>query len=589
MKLKKEFSVLLFIGLMMASIILSGHIPRVEVLAQSSKRVKGIDVREDINWSEVYHLGYRFVFVKATEGVNWAKPGFEKRVEDARRAGFLVGVYHFGLPVDKEGNPLNKAKDEAESFLQLAGNYLKEGYLRPALDIEDIKHPKLGELHPELLGKEKLAQWIKEWMDTVEGKTGVRPILYMNSFLFYFLRDSTIVDQYDIWIADPINREPTSIDFPETGGWKTWAFWQYQRDVNLANGKADLNLFNGDETELRKFIITPAKNFDIVLVIDRSGSMGDIWQGEMKIDSAKKSAEALINVILPGNRIALITFATDAHVDVHLTSNFDAVKNAISKAWPGGYTNIGEALKEALNELETGIGVMKAIVFFTDGHITTGMKEEDVLEGPVKEAIDKKIKIYTIGYGDPSYLREEFLRKMAESTGGKYYYASDSFKLENIFIESGLRTTGWKIESTFTGSVKEGEIVKAGTFNVAFGTDSIRVVLNWKGSNLDLKIYDPLGKEINFTAPNVIYSGDVKPEYVIIKNPLAGPWTVKVYGKIVPQKEEYYVWISTYVLPSAQAFSIHGYVPLLILSLIFLLIGIFTWRSISKKSLNNKL
>jgi len=210
--------------------------------------VYGIDVRDDINWTEVYNAGYRFAFVKATEGINWSKPGFEERVEDAQKAGLLVGVYHFGRPVPNK----DKAKEEAESFVRLAGDYLQEGYLRPALDVEDSDY--YGE-YPEQLGKETLAQWIKTWMDTVEDMTGVEPILYMNGYLFEFLSDSSIADQYDIWVPDLRDAEPSRDDSPNTRGWNTWAFWQYKLNVALAGGTADLDVFNGDISKLQTFVI----------------------------------------------------------------------------------------------------------------------------------------------------------------------------------------------------------------------------------------------------------------------------------------------------------------------------------------------
>ena len=239
-----------------------------------STRVKGIDVGDDIDWSQVYSAGYRFAFVKATEGIDWAKTGFEKRVEDARNAGLLVGVYHFARPVPNK----DKAKEEAESFVRLAGSYLTEGYLRPALDVEDSDY--YGE-YPETLGKESLAQWIKTWMDTVEARTGVKPILYMNPYLFQFLSDSSIANQYDIWVVDFRDTEPTAGDSPDTKGWNTWAFWQYKWNVNLAGGVADLDLFNGDMSKLHTFVIIEGDHIppavDAFDVAPHSVTLGDAF------------------------------------------------------------------------------------------------------------------------------------------------------------------------------------------------------------------------------------------------------------------------------------------------------------------------
>ncbi|HEC89266.1 MAG TPA: hypothetical protein ENI44_01640, partial [Thermoplasmatales archaeon] len=217
----------------------------------------GITAGSDVNWNQVYDAGYRFVFLKATEGVNWPSPinnpdiynTVRENVREARDAGLIVGVYHFARPIDKDGNPQNDPVEEAESFVNLAGDFLKTGYLRPALDLEDNDY---GE-HPELLGKENLAQWIKTWMDTVKAETGVEPILYMNPYLFKFLNDSSIVDQYDIWVYDayhnPDNEEPN------LNGWSTWSSWQYEWGVDTYGGQLDLDVFNGDMSGLLDLVI----------------------------------------------------------------------------------------------------------------------------------------------------------------------------------------------------------------------------------------------------------------------------------------------------------------------------------------------
>ena len=60
--------------------------------------VKGIDVSKhngDINFDKVALQGYRFVFVKASEGATYRAPNFVRNVTAARRAGLLVGAYHF--------------------------------------------------------------------------------------------------------------------------------------------------------------------------------------------------------------------------------------------------------------------------------------------------------------------------------------------------------------------------------------------------------------------------------------------------------------------------------------------------------------
>ena len=56
----------------------------------------------DIDWAKTRQGGYRFVILKATEGVDYLsgdkKDWFLKASREAKQAGLLVGYYHFGRP-----------------------------------------------------------------------------------------------------------------------------------------------------------------------------------------------------------------------------------------------------------------------------------------------------------------------------------------------------------------------------------------------------------------------------------------------------------------------------------------------------------
>lgn len=226
--------------------------------APAGIHIKGIDTTNNLNYEQVKSAGYRFAIIKATEGTKLTMPGFQNRVAAARKANLITGVYHFARPdLDYNG-----AQAEADYFLQIAGDYIKSGYLRPTLDMED--NSDIG-LYPERIFNtpEGLAAWITTWMDTVQNQTisdrnptGIKPMLYMTSGLFQYLNKSSIVNKYDIWIAQLKSTEPVSTDSPNTEGWNSWAFWQYEQEVNLAGNRADLDLFNGDSNGLQSFIIS---------------------------------------------------------------------------------------------------------------------------------------------------------------------------------------------------------------------------------------------------------------------------------------------------------------------------------------------
>ncbi|GAG56857.1 unnamed protein product, partial [marine sediment metagenome] len=142
-------------------------------------QVEGIDVSSyqgDIDWSEVYNAGYRFAFARASWGNEippvYIDDYFETNMQNGHAAGMLMGAYHFAYP--EYTDPVS----EAHHFLNVAGDYLIEGYLRPVLDLED--DPGFDS-YPYRLGKEALSNWVHEWMNTVKNETGIEPIIYTSS------------------------------------------------------------------------------------------------------------------------------------------------------------------------------------------------------------------------------------------------------------------------------------------------------------------------------------------------------------------------------------------------------------------------
>ena len=222
---------LLILLLLLISILL---IPSV---TSNNSYVKGIDVSHwqgNIDWKKVYEAGYRFAFVKATEGVSFKDPNFERNIEEARKVGIIVGAYHFAHP--EKDSPV----EEAKFFVSVAGKYIRSGYLRPALDLERGCN----------LGSKKLSEWVQKWIETVKVETGVEPIIYVNSYYTNNCLDKS-VDKYGLWIAH-WTYSPSVL--PNTGIWSNWLFWQYSDNGSIPGieGRVDLDLFNGSLKDLER-------------------------------------------------------------------------------------------------------------------------------------------------------------------------------------------------------------------------------------------------------------------------------------------------------------------------------------------------
>ena len=127
---------------------------------------------------------------------------------------------------------------------------------------------------------------------------------------------------------------------------------------------------SGDSTSSTVTTATPA---DIVLVMDKSGSM----KGELD-NNAKEAANALAeklltdkNSTLPSEQqvqMAVVTFSTKASLKQKFTTNVSEINNAV-RGNPDGGTNWEAALKQA-NDLQGRSGVKKHIIFLSDGNPT---------------------------------------------------------------------------------------------------------------------------------------------------------------------------------------------------------------------------
>ena len=195
--------------------------------------VQGIDISHHqgkIDWQRV--KGQDFVFIKATEGKSMVDPRFSENWQQAKEKGIIRGAYHFFLPSVS-------AEDQANHFLAQVD--LKTGDLPPVLDVEETSGQS----------SEVIRKGVSKWVNIVEQKTGITPILY-TSPSFYGDNLKGIQLDCPIWIA---HYNPVNPRLPK--GVKKWDFWQYS-DKGKVRGikeKVDQNYFNGSKQKLQELTI----------------------------------------------------------------------------------------------------------------------------------------------------------------------------------------------------------------------------------------------------------------------------------------------------------------------------------------------
>ncbi len=182
---------------------------------------------------------------------------------------------------------------------------------------------------------------------------------------------------------------------------------------------------------------------DVMLIIDRSGSMGDHYnQTHTKLDLAKAAAKTFVDQLnMTRDRVGLASFADEATLDCYLTNNTASIKSHINSLNANGYTNIGGGISKS-NEEFVNHGRSDAVwvmILLSDGKANRPQSEGYAHDYAIEQAECAKIlkgkgvRIYTIGLGSPDDLDEDLLKQIAFDES-KYFHAPTADQLESIYI-----------------------------------------------------------------------------------------------------------------------------------------------------------
>jgi lysozyme len=230
----------------------------------------GLDVSHhqgEINWSAVAAAGYRFAFVKATEGTSSVDPVHSRNVAGALAAGLAVGSYHYAKP------NLSDPRVQAAHLASTMGE-LGPGRLPGVLDLEES-----GDL-----SSRSLRVWMSAFLDELDHRTGRRSLLYTG---LSFWRDK--LDSYaghPLWLAR----------YNTTAGVAGWTFWQ-KSDAGAVpgiRGGVDIDVFDGDLAALDRL----AGRGDSPAASDKASPHSQ-EDSEMRIVASTGKASLLFGVKAP--------------------------------------------------------------------------------------------------------------------------------------------------------------------------------------------------------------------------------------------------------------------------------------------------
>jgi Ca-activated chloride channel family protein len=219
----------------------------------------------------------------------------------------------------------------------------------------------------------------------------------------------------------------------------------------------------------RTEVLTEGVN--IVLALDLSESMAALdFKKKGRVVNRLEAVKGVVQDFVAGrsgDRIGMVVFGTHAYTQLPLTRDYNTMVSILDRleiGAAGKSTAIGDAIGIALKRLADIESKSNIIILLTDGQSNAGELSPDTA-GEI--AVQKKVKIYTIGVGsrgkapflikDPLFgeryvyqqvnIDEATLQAMADKTGGLYFRAENLEGLQQIYETiDAMETTEVKVD-----------------------------------------------------------------------------------------------------------------------------------------------
>jgi Mg-chelatase subunit ChlD len=180
---------------------------------------------------------------------------------------------------------------------------------------------------------------------------------------------------------------------------------------------------------------------DILLVLDFSGSMNT----DNKVGALKDATTLFLNYLQEvqgGDRVGFSVYSTTGSLEQRLTHKLDDVDQSVQDRNAGGWTNIGEGMALARDELHRNHrqGALKMMLLMTDGlaNRPTDRNPQQYVRDEALLAAQQGIPMATISFGGGA--DKNLMQEVAEITGGIHFHivgsaAQQEEELRQVFLE----------------------------------------------------------------------------------------------------------------------------------------------------------
>jgi Ca-activated chloride channel family protein len=195
------------------------------------------------------------------------------------------------------------------------------------------------------------------------------------------------------------------------------------------------------------------EGIDIILAMDVSTSMLARDFNPDRINAAKDIAIEFISQ-RTSDRRGIVVFAAESYTQCPLTTDRSTLINLMKEIQTGlidDGTAIGNGLATAVARLTDSDAKSRVVILLTDGVNNSGEIAPDTA---AEIAYTYGVRVYTIGVGANGMapypvmtpwgiemqnlqveIDEDLLRRIAQTTGGRYFRATDNTKLAEIYAE----------------------------------------------------------------------------------------------------------------------------------------------------------
>lgn len=193
------------------------------------------------------------------------------------------------------------------------------------------------------------------------------------------------------------------------------------------------------------------EGIDIMMALDISGTMQAEDLKPNRLEAAKQVASDFV-IARPNDQIGLVVFAGESFTQCPLTTDHAVLINLFKSVKFGMIedgTAIGLGLANAVNRMKDSATKSKVIILLTDGSNNRGEIDPQTAAEIAKTY---GIRVYAIGVGSHGQARvpvqtpmgiqymmmdsefdESTLQRIAATTGGQYFRATDNSSLKSIY------------------------------------------------------------------------------------------------------------------------------------------------------------